>query len=123
MDVTLDYEEWREIDEDAKDFIKCCLVKDPSKRASIFQLFEHPWVSHLQHSNECDLDVIYNLVQYKELNKLQRIVLSLISGFSTPPDELRKLQDQFMRLDLTYSGTLTSEEVELISKTDLGFIF
>ncbi|ETN97908.1 hypothetical protein RFI_39618, partial [Reticulomyxa filosa] len=36
---------WDEISDDAKDFVKKCLVLDPKERLTASQVLEHPWVA------------------------------------------------------------------------------
>ena len=37
-------ENWDDISENAKDFIRKCLTRDQNSRPSINELFEHPWI-------------------------------------------------------------------------------
>ena len=58
------------------------------------------------------------MVKYRELNKFQKIVLSLASGFSASKKEMHELQQEFLRLDKNHTGTLTVKELQKITETD-----
>ena len=38
---------WKTISNEAKDLIKKLIVKDPSKRLTIHQALQHPWVNNV----------------------------------------------------------------------------
>uniref|UniRef100_A0A7S3LNG8 Protein kinase domain-containing protein n=1 Tax=Aplanochytrium stocchinoi TaxID=215587 RepID=A0A7S3LNG8_9STRA len=37
---------WEKVSEEAKDFIRCCLNRDPSKRYTYNQLLQHEWIAN-----------------------------------------------------------------------------
>lgn len=82
--------------QNAKDFILKCLERNQSARPSINELFGHPWIHDYQENvsivdSKVQLNIKQNLVQFFQLNKFQKIVLSLISGLSSTQEELRIL--------------------------------
>ena len=46
---------WEQISDQAKDFVKRLLIKDPSKRLSAEQALQHPWIASKQSCNMCSL--------------------------------------------------------------------
>jgi len=46
--------------------------------------------------------------------------LSLISGLCVSPEELKELQEAFMRLDKDNKGTLNLEDIKKIAESDFG---
>lgn len=43
-EYTFEYPSFEQCSDDCKDFIKKCLLKDPSKRLSADQAYQHPWI-------------------------------------------------------------------------------
>lgn len=73
-------ENWDDISENAKDFIRKCLTRDKNARPSINELFEHPWIhEYIEEQLEKSLEksegdlavqtsIRKNLIKYAELN-------------------------------------------------------
>ena len=61
-----------------------------------------------------------NLIQYRQLSQFQKIVLSLISGLCVSQEELRELQQAFIRLDRDNKGTLSMEDIKRIAESEFG---
>lgn len=127
---TSNRENWDEVSAEAKQFISKCLNRDASKRPSIRELFREPWIAnYLARVSEKCLDaereevsqsIKKNLIQYRCLNKFQKVVLSLVSGLCVSPEELMQLQDEFIRLDSDNKGTLSREDIRRISESEFG---
>lgn len=123
-------ENWDEVSDEAKQFISKCLRRDASKRPSIRELFREPWIAnYLARVSERSLDaereevsqsIKKNLIQYRCLNKFQKVVLSLVSGLCVSPEELMQLQDEFIRLDSDNKGTLSREDIRRIAESEFG---
>ena len=71
------YENWSDISDNAKDFIRQCLIRDQTVRPSINELFEHPWISEyieeqlekpIEQDKHISASIQKNLVKYRELN-------------------------------------------------------
>ena len=58
--------EWDAISDLAKDFVKCCLEKDPLKRVSAQQALNHPWILARRKTQTVDMTSTY-----KALNNLK----------------------------------------------------
>lgn len=121
---------WDHVSQNAKNFILRCLDRDPTTRPSIRQLFKEPWIAqHQEKMQDQSLDdegeeiqqsIQKNLIQYRQLNQFQKIVLSLISGLCVSQEELRELQEAFIRLDRDNKGTLSIEDIKRISESEFG---
>ena len=46
-DVQLRSTVWKTLSNEAKDLIKKLIVKDPSKRLTIHQALQHPWINNV----------------------------------------------------------------------------
>ncbi|CAG8702384.1 20424_t:CDS:2 [Dentiscutata erythropus] len=57
---------WRNVSEDAKDFIRCLLTLDPEKRPSAKEALQHKWMSG---ENAMDVDLLENFDARKAFRK------------------------------------------------------
>ena len=123
-------EYWNDISQDAKDFILKCLDRNQNTRPSISELFKMPWIANymnkqntlalpkLEREEMNQRSIHKNIVSFSELNKFQKLVLSLVSGLCASPEEIQELQKEFLRLDKDKTGTLKLEDLkqELLAK-------
>ena len=54
-----------------------------------------------------------NLVKFAMASDFQKVIISLLTGLKVQKDELRKLQEMFIRLDRDKNGSLSREELEI----------
>ena len=102
------------ISDEAKDFIKKCLNKDYNKRMTTPQALEHEWINKFcikQNSNLINNNSVDTLLHFANKNALQKEIYYFIAKISSEQDIL-KLKNFFMELDVDNSGTLTIEEIE-----------
>jgi calcium-dependent protein kinase len=122
-EITFSERGWRNVSENAKDFIHRCLDKNQFTRPGISDLFDHPWIAEVPEQDsqdeEIQLNIQKNLIQYQTCSDFQKIVLSLISGLSATQEELEMLQREFIRLDRDKSGTLNKSELEQMTNSKL----
>lgn len=111
---------WKEVTEDAKDFIRNTLVVDPRKRMTASEALEHRWILgsySLRDSNTLisgdDLenpdDAMDSFERYKNTSKLKKLGLMVIAHQSTRQDIL-ELRDAFKKYDTNRDGTLSFAE-------------
>ena len=71
-------ENWADISGEAKDFIMQCLNRDQTKRPSVKELFDHPWIANyleqkfnqpIGHASEITYSIQKNLIKHKELSQ------------------------------------------------------
>jgi serine/threonine protein kinase/Ca2+-binding EF-hand superfamily protein len=91
---------WQEVSDEAKDFIKILLNKDPEQRPSAKDALKHPWLSTTFHagkkSRPLSTTVVQRIQRYAQTNVLRRTILELMAGELmklAPP----KLSDPSMR--------------------------
>ena len=46
------FQEWRYVSEDAKNFVRAGLTKNPNMRPTIEQMLEHPWLAEVEVPND-----------------------------------------------------------------------
>eukprot|EP00439_Symbiodinium_sp_Y106_P041812 s5115_g5.t1 len=105
---------WRKVSEDAVDFVKCLLVKDPVQRMDVGQALEHKWLKpkNLKEPHPVlDRDSLRALRRYADTSRVRRAVLQLLAQ-ELAPDETKDLRDVFLSLDKTGEGTISLGELK-----------
>lgn len=122
-------EYWDDISQEAKEFILLCLDRNPSTRSSIKELFQSKWIQNyfkdqegkaVTQDQEIQQSIQKNLIKFGELNQFQKLVLSLVAGLSASKEELEQMQQEFLRLDVNKTGTLTLADLKKITESELG---
>jgi len=105
---------WNGVSDQAKDFIKMLLVKDPDERCSAAEALKHPWLtSSSNEKNELDVEVLTQMRQFALGNVLKRAALGIVAMTMTP-QEAREVESQFKALDTTSSGTIQLHELAAV---------
>ncbi|CAE7238987.1 CPK2 [Symbiodinium natans] len=105
---------WRKVSEDAVDFVKMLLVKDPKGRMDVGQALEHKWLKprNLKDPHPVlDRDALRALRRYADTSKVRRAVLQLLAQ-ELAPDETKDLREVFLSLDKTGEGTISLGELK-----------
>ena len=100
--------------EEAKDFICKCLKKNYLDRMTTTECLEHPWITKFclkKKSNILNNDTVDTLLDFANKTALQKEIYYFIAKISSE-DDINKLKQCFIELDVDSSGTLTLEEVE-----------
>jgi len=114
---------WGNRSEEAKDFCRRLMEKQPGERLSATDALQHPWIkmgSSLHGTSaRAGLDAAHELEQHNEIVRsleafshadgLAKLALQVIA-FSTPPAKLDELRHVFQKMDEDGSGTLSLEE-------------
>lgn len=113
--VSFDGDTWKNVSEDAKDFVRQLLVVNPKQRMDGPEALQHPWiVDREQLPNELPspevlaaVDAV--LLNYGQTSPLKKLALTVIAHRSTAKDvlHLRKVFDSF---DTVKNGYLSYEE-------------
>jgi calcium-dependent protein kinase len=105
---------WAGASNDAKDFTKALLVKDPSKRLTAKQALQHPWI--LNNSKQASIDagrlssMLSAFQTYKSMPKFRRCCFSAMA-WHLPNKENLKLQAEFLAIDKDQGGTISLSEL------------
>jgi calcium-dependent protein kinase len=103
--------------EAALDFLRCMLTKDPSKRITVEQAFEHPFLQearyfHMNSSKiEPSIDVLQSLSRFMRLSRYKKFMLQAVA-FSLNPSQISILRDEFNNIDKDRSGTISIAELQ-----------
>lgn len=113
-----DVEGWNELSDEAKDFLRLGLRKDPGKRGSAREMLNHPWLSDATCGNppsslteEALQDLQANLSNFARAPPLKKTVISLLSGLQTPSSTADTLKKTFIHLDRDLDGFVTLDDL------------
>lgn len=70
-------EDWERVSNDAKDFIRGLLKRDPDKRMSAQDVLNHPWITNYGSLSNSGLDINQNLRQFQAEMLLKRAMLAI----------------------------------------------
>ncbi|KRX08642.1 Protein kinase-like domain [Pseudocohnilembus persalinus] len=109
--VIFDKEDWAEVSDGAKDLIKQMLEKDPKKRLSAKEAYEHPWIQNNTIKGTLSSNVLRNLGSFQGRTKLRQVILTFIATNIVTQNEKDELLKAFKNLDKNGDGQLSKEEL------------
>ncbi|CAL5187917.1 unnamed protein product [Lathyrus oleraceus] len=120
-DPSFDEPPWPSLSNEARDFVKRLLNKDPRKRMSAAQALSHPWIKNYE-DTEVPLDIlIFKLMKaYMRSSSLRKAALRALSKTLTA-DELIYLKEQFALLEPNKNSTISLENIKtafMVNATD-----
>lgn len=109
---------WKPVMDDAKDFVKALLVKEPDSRLSAQKALAHPWLVRTALAAEegtenalLSKEALRNLQRYADASKVRRALLQLVAQELTS-HETKELRQAFLAIDKTCSGTISLRELK-----------
>lgn len=108
---------WEKISKEAKDFISCCLQKNPKNRISGKEALTHPWFSNMRSSikeNESIADLkekLQNLKKFPQQGKFKKLILKCILENVISFSEMKRLRNVFYSMDLDHTGYIDISEL------------
>ena len=107
---------WDGISEDAKNFIRRLLTKDPEKRPSACEVQQDEWLEKcanldVNKSKPLNPDLVNNLIEFKSYSNLQKVLLEVVS-FTLLPEQIKGLKEEFEKIDRDGDGEITLEELK-----------
>jgi len=108
---------WKPVSEQAVDFLKKLLNKDPEQRPNAQQALQHPWlanhagVSSVAHSGLLSRDALRSLSKYAKASKVKRAVLQLLAQ-ELEPAETNELRETFLAIDKSNEGTICLRDLK-----------
>jgi len=107
---------WKNVSENAKDFIKTLLVVDYRDRPSAKQAQKHPWIQTVSmngnrnngslHGNGLNPNVVQALVSFKEYSDMRKLLCEVLS-FTLLPEQIMDLRVEFEKLDTNGDGEIS----------------
>eukprot|EP01138_Halocafeteria_seosinensis_P004101 gb/GECG01004193.1/.p1 GENE.gb/GECG01004193.1/~~gb/GECG01004193.1/.p1 ORF type:complete len:681 (+),score=95.94 gb/GECG01004193.1/:1-2043(+) len=125
---TLSGRRWQHVSEDAKNFIRKCLVYNPKKRYKAHEALDDPWMTHYRdirrrsnNSHVLDPEITSSLRAFAHFSSLKRTALQAIA-FQMSANNLQKLRDVFLDMDEDKTGLLTLQEMKhaLVSRAGMS---
>ncbi|CAL0312795.1 unnamed protein product [Lupinus luteus] len=111
-DPNFDEPPWPSLSDEAKDFVKRLLKKDPQKRMTAAQALGHPWIKNYNDVRvPLDILMLKLMKAYMHSSSLRKSALKALSK-TLAVDELSYLKEQFALLEPNKSGTITFENVK-----------
>lgn len=101
---------WQQVSDEAKDLIRHMLERDPIKRYSCSDIFQHPWMNQSHPKTPLFID-INKLRQYQLSKKFKRAVLNYMAT-QCATEEIEAIKDLFIRIDTNKDGHLSIAEIE-----------
>lgn len=105
---------WKEISEEAKNFISKMLTLDPNQRPTAKELLKDPFFKKSWKEHICDehkTEALKRLKSFKNKCQFQRIVLIFFVNFFDIRAEKRRLLEIFQEFDTDHDGYLTRDEL------------
>lgn len=106
-----------EVRPEATDFVRQILVRDPSRRTKTATLLQHQWFKQVSsfHTEERDKPVsshiLENLISHHHESEFKKAIMRYTAE-TIPARKLRKLQDEFSKLDKTGDGFVSISELK-----------
>jgi calcium-dependent protein kinase len=105
---------WKLVPDEARDFVKRLLVKDPDERSDAQTALRHPWLIHrtpkVELSHQCGSSALSAIRRYAEGSKLRRAALQFLVQ-QLDAKETRELRRLFFSLDRNSTGWITAQEL------------
>ena len=112
-DVLFDKSKWKKTSNEAKNFIRECMNKNPEKRFSAQKALEHPWFKTLHvdvENNSLDPEILKNIKNISAPKKFKKLVLRFMVNMLSHK-ELKDLKKAFFSIDTDHSGKINIEEL------------
>ena len=116
--IDKDTPEWRKISHNAQELLSNMLEKKYEKRYSASQCLNHPFITEVENyprrriGNLMMSNVLKRIYNFNVKEKFQQAVIAYIVHYLLNNDDIRELENAFMKLDYNRDGKLTYEEIK-----------
>ena len=108
---------WKDISDDAKDFINSMLVVEPTQRLTATEALSHPWIvkHHQERSKGSKMpedfvdQVRQSIIAYADMGEFRKLALNVVAKKSSSK-EILALRKVFEEFDTDNTGTITLDE-------------
>ncbi|CAJ1377265.1 unnamed protein product [Effrenium voratum] len=103
--------QWAEVSKGCMHFIRRCLEVDFTKRLTVTEALEHPWLKHKFRGKAMHLrdETVERLLSFAQYHNLRRASM-LAVAFHMEAEDTKLLLELFRGLDLNGDGLLTTDE-------------
>jgi len=120
---SFDPKRWSTISAEAKDFVKCLLQPDNTRRLIVQSAFEHPWIqkSLTQPDEAVLVSASEALLSFCQRPPMQRVCMSMMAWVLSN-EETAAVRDSFLMLDSNHDGVIELEDLEdlMVNKTSVS---
>mmetsp|Transcript_48967 Transcript_48967/g.136224 ORF Transcript_48967/g.136224 Transcript_48967/m.136224 type:complete len:315 (-) Transcript_48967:524-1468(-) len=110
-ELRMDTPVWSRVSAPARELIAGLLEKDPSKRYTLDQALDHPWVKGDAAPDVLiDKSVITSMYNFTARNKFRKEALKLIASTLSAAD-VQNLRQMFHKIDVDNTGSITFAEL------------
>jgi len=117
---------WSHLSDLCKDFLSRMLILDPDKRASAIQLLNHDYLTKEYPIKPISVEtskMIFNSFnEYYHLSSMQKMIRNLLVTHSTMNDNIKELNQIFMKIDTEKNGSISFKEFESVSQPILEML-
>lgn len=106
---------WKNVSEDAMDFVKGLLVKEPDLRLDVGRASQHRWLASpvllgkVAQQPQLPKEAMRSLGAYARASHVKRAVLQLVAQ-ELAPEDVRELRECFLAMDVSNEGTVRLSE-------------
>eukprot|EP00928_Gymnodinium_smaydae_P044844 TRINITY_DN29933_c0_g1_i1.p1 TRINITY_DN29933_c0_g1~~TRINITY_DN29933_c0_g1_i1.p1 ORF type:complete len:566 (-),score=86.66 TRINITY_DN29933_c0_g1_i1:478-2175(-) len=107
------------VSENAKDFVKQLLCKNPDERLSAERALEHPWIANRNSADfkqgVVDVNTVRSMQKFANASAFRRVALTMMS-YSMSLDDRKKVRQAFLAIDTGNTGTIQMSELVTVLK-------
>lgn len=112
---------WDGISDEAKNFVRRLLTKDPEKRPTACEAQQDEWLQKCANleagqSKPLSPNLVQSLIEFKDYSNLQKILLEVVS-FTLLPEQIKDLKQEFEKVDRDGNGEITLDELKEVLMT------
>ena len=111
--LPMDNPVWSFVSDEAKDLLSLLLVKDPKRRISLKNAYQHPWFQKyrlIQSNNICN--ILQRIMCFHSTTKLREALHTFIISQVIQSSDLDDLMTVFRAMDTNGDGVISKEELE-----------
>ena len=105
--------DFKNISDEAIEFIKLLLTYDPEKRPSAEEALQNAWLQNESNYGNIKLnkEIISNLSKFKTTLGLQKLTISFLANQISINEEIKTLKEEFDKFDVNKDGEISKEEL------------
>ena len=113
--VKFNFYKWKNISNNAKDFVRICLNKNSNKRPSASEALNHSWFNNVlkevHNFNNIKKEILINIKNFNINYKFKKMVLKYLIN-SLTEEEKKIYKDAFYAIDFNHNGFIRPQELK-----------
>ena len=117
---------WKNISDNAKDFVKLCLKKNASERPSASKAVEHKWFTNVikeTHSvKNLPKNILINIKNFNIVDKFKQMIIKYLINTMNGEEEINIYKNAFYALNFNHNGWIEPSELKkgyMLSNIDI----